>query len=311
VAAQSPTALTAFAPGKVILLGEHAVVYGEPALAGPLSLGVSARATPASRCRLEIPRHVRGAARKVLTDAFERAAAACGRPKVSVSVRSDLPISMGLGSSAALAVACTRILLRAAVRREDDKNVIRIAELMERQFHGQPSGLDHTCSALEKLIVFRRDAAGAEPSVRKIRSGRPLRLLVALAGARGPTWRAVGGLKERAQRWPKHYRGLVREIGQLAMAGAREVEQGDFTALGDAMNVNQGLLSALGVSSGAIDELVHRLRALGALGAKLTGAGGEGGAVIGLFLEPQRALVRLTEQGVHCFVSQVAGPKAL
>ncbi len=303
--------MTSFGPGKLILLGEHAVVYGEPALAGPLSLGVTAQGFKAPRCRLEIPRQVRGPGRKLLANAFERAAAATGHPKVSIAVSSNLPISMGLGSSAALAVACARLLLRAAGKPDEPEGVIRVAAEMEREFHGQPSGLDHTCSAMGTLILFRRPAPSKAPSVRRIGSRRPLRLLVALAGERGPTWATVSNLKGRVERWPAHYRGLVREVGKIARAGAREVENGDFEALGDAMNVNHGILMALGVSSAEIDEMVYRLRRLGALGAKLTGAGGKGGAVIGLFLEPEPAVVRLTQEGVRCFVSQVAGPQAL
>ena len=99
-------------------------------------------------------------------------------------------------------------------------------------------------------------------------------------------------------------------MGRLATEGAEAVEQGDLEALGDLMNVNQGLLSALGLSSPALEASVHRLRALGALGAKLTGAGGDGGAVIGLFPQPDAALARLRHDGVRCFASQLSGPRA-
>jgi mevalonate kinase len=77
------------------------------------------------------------------------------------------------------------------------------------------------------------------------------------------------------------------------------------------MNVNQGLLCALGVSSGRIDAMVDRLRQMGALGAKLTGAGGDGGAVIALFREPEPAVARLNREGIRCFESQISGPRTL
>ena len=77
------------------------------------------------------------------------------------------------------------------------------------------------------------------------------------------------------------------------------------------MTMNQGLLAALGLSSPSIEAMVYRLKGLGALGAKLTGAGGDGGAVIGLFHEPEPAVVRLRRAGVDCFASQLAGPRAL
>ena len=104
---------------------------------------------------------------------------------------------------------------------------------------------------------------------------------------------------------------MFKEIGQLAREGADAVRKGDLESLGDLMNLNQGLLSALQLSSDRIDAMTRYLRAHGALGAKLTGAGGDGGAVIGLFLEPEPMIKRLTADGIECFCSQLAGPIAL
>ena len=144
-----------------------------------------------------------------------------------------------------------------------------------------------------------------------MKSPRPLKVLVALVGERRPTKVTVSALRERQTRWQARYARLFREIGTLAAEGARAVEAGDLEALGDAMNVNQGLLVALGLSSPPLEEMVYRLRQMGALGAKLTGAGGDGGAVIGLFLEPEPAVAKLMRLGVRCFSSQLAGPRAL
>src|SRR5262249_46236746 len=108
------SSLTGFGAGKVILLGEHSVVYGYPALAGPLSHGVTARGEPSSKCQLVIPDALMPEQRKVLKAAFARAMAAVGEPGVKVSFDTNLPLSMGLGSSGALSVACARVLLQAA-----------------------------------------------------------------------------------------------------------------------------------------------------------------------------------------------------
>jgi len=301
--------LTGFGPGKVILLGEHAVVYGYPALAGPLSRGVTARAFPSKGCALSIPPAVRGQRRQLLAKAFERAAKATGRPLVRIEVDSDLPLSMGLGSSAALAVACSRVLLTAAGKGASPEQVAKVAGEMEREFHGTPSGVDHTTSAQGHLIHFQR--RGKSSVVRGVKCPRPLKVLVALVGERGSTKLTVAALRARRDRWPARYLRLFDQIGSLAADGVRACERGDLEALGDAMNVNHGLLSALQLSSEGLDAMVHRLRRLGALGAKLTGAGGDGGAVLGLFLEPEPAVARLSREGVRCFVSQVAGPREL
>lgn len=293
-----------FAPGKVILLGEHAVVYGHPALAGPLQWGVRARAKGARRPKLEVPPSLRGASRTALLEAFDRAAAAAGSPKVSVSLESQLPVSMGLGSSAAVSVAIARVLLDAAGRPATVAAVTQLAAEMEREFHGTPSGVDHTCVARGELIAFRRREERS-PHVRALASPRALELVVAFAGERPPTRRTVEALRLRQGRWGARYRRLFEQIGAVATEGIAAVEAGDVEALGDAMNVNHGLLAALGLTSPAIDGLVHVLRGYGALGAKLTGAGGDGGAVIGLFAEPAAAVRRLRRLGVACFASQL------
>ena len=306
--------LTAFGPGKVILIGEHAAVYGHGVLAGPLSWGVTARGVPASRCELAVSPRSRLSAKgkRMLLAAFARAARACGSPKVRVSLESEIPASMGLGSSAAVGVACARLLLAASGRKDaPPSEVARVAMLMEEEFHGQPSGIDHTTSARARLLFYRKRPGAALGTAREVRSPRPLKLLVALLGPRPPTRVTVAALRARVARWPSRYGRLMRELGTLAREGAAAVEQGDLESLGDAMNASQGVLSALGLSSASIEQMVYRLRGMGALGAKLTGAGGDGGAVIGLFLEPEPAVARLRRQGVVCFGSQVAGPRAL
>ncbi len=298
--------ITAFGPGKIILLGEHGVVYGHPALAAPLSKGVRAWGEPAETTELELPAAMAPAHRDALERAFARAARKAGHPRVSVHLESELPLSMGLGSSGALAVAVSRVLLEAKqARPADGRRVEALALEMEKEFHGTPSGVDHTTSARGELLVFRKG------QVRVVRAKKPIQVLVALVGSRTSTRVTVGALRERQARWPARYRRLFREIGALVGEGAKAASAGDLAALGDVMNVNQGLLNALGLSSDRLEAMVHRLRGLGALGAKLTGAGGDGGAVIGLFPEPERAVARLRAEGIDCFASQLAGPRTL
>jgi mevalonate kinase len=306
VRAAPPGPLEAFGPGKVILLGEHAVVYGAPALAVPLALGVTARARPARTCALDIPASIRGATRERLVRAFSEAADAAGRPAVRVSLRSTLPMSLGLGSSAAVAVAVAGVLLRASRGAAfSQARLLALAEGMEVVFHGTPSGVDHACSARGLPIRFRRGGPGQPPVVRRLALRRPLELLVAIAGARGSTRDTVSALRQRQARWPARYRRLFQEVGRVAEDGVRAAEAGDLEELGDAMNINHGLLAALGVSSPGLDGLVGFLREAGALGAKLTGAGGQGGAVVGLFRDAQAAQRKLARAGVASFLSRV------
>jgi mevalonate kinase len=263
----SSESIRGFGAGKVILLGEHAVVYGHPALAAPLSWGVTATAFADRACRLEIPPTVRGRGRKLLLAAFNRAAQATGRPKVRIKLESDLPVSMGLGSSAAVAVACTRALFAAAEQKPTVRAVAQVALDMERVFHGNPSGIDPACSAHRKLILYTRSSGMNPGRAREIVSPRPIKVLVALVGKRDPTATTIAGLWERMSRWTPRYDRLLEAIGALAKEGARAIEDGDLNSLGDAMNVNQGLLNALQLSSPPIEEMVDRLRRAGALGS--------------------------------------------
>lgn len=296
---------TSFGPGKVILLGEHGVVYGQPALAGPLSRGVRAWSEPDQATTLELPPALTPTQREALERAFAAVAERTGHPPICVHLESDLPPSMGLGSSGALSVAVARLLLRARGQRFSQAELERVALEMEKEFHGTPSGVDHTTSARGQLILFQRG------KVKVLRPRRPVKVLVALAGERASTRSTVGALRERQAQWPARYRRLFEQIGQVVREGASSAQSGDLEGLGDAMNVNQGLLNALGLSSPAIEAMVTELRSRGALGAKLTGAGGDGGAVIALFREPEPVLVRLRKRGVECFASQLGGPEAL
>ena len=294
-----------FAPGKLILLGEHGVVYGHPALAAAISRGVRAFSTLSEKCQLELPDTLNPAHQAALERAFAKAAKLTGHPKVSITLESDLPVSMGLGSSGALSVACARALLAVSGKPVATPAVEKLALAMEREFHGTPSGVDHTTSARGTMVLFQKG------KIKQVKASRPVQVVVALVGERASTKTTVAALRERQALWPRRYARIFHEIGQLARDGAVAVGRGELESLGDLMNLNQGLLCALQLSSDRIDAMVRKLRVQGALGAKLTGAGGDGGAVIGLFRDPKPVLHRLTGEGVHCFSSQLAGPVAL
>src|SRR5439155_15649496 len=287
--------------GKVILLGEHAVVYGRPALAAGRPLGLVAEAVAGDGpIRLESdgyaddPRSARLVA--------EAAAAVGLAPRdVVVRVRSELPAGVGVGSSAALAVAVLRALAAAAGRRLVRDEEVAIATRLEAIFHGHPSGIDPAAAALGGCFRFVR---GTPAVIAPVRPAVPLPLVIAFGARPRSTGTAVMGLRARWEAERARHEALFDAVAATVEDGARAAEAGDPAAPGHAFDRNQALPEALGVSAPGVEALVGRAPASGALGAKLTG-GGAGGAVIALARAPERLAAALGADGTQTIVAHV------
>jgi mevalonate kinase len=264
------------AGGKVILLGEHAVVYGRPAVASGIALALDAEAVRGAGPRLESEGASDPRGARLVEEACR--AVDLGPGEWIVRVRSAIPAGQGLGSSAALSVATLRALAAAAGRRLARDEELRLGRVLEGVFHGTPSGIDPAAAALGSTFRFVR---GDPPVVEPLVLGARVSLVIALAAAARSTGAAVGGLRERWQAEPARYERLFDEVAVVVDDGVRALRVGDLAALGAAFDRNQALLDALGVSSVEIETRLAAARAAGARGAKLTG-GGAGGAVIAL-----------------------------
>lgn len=287
----------ASAPGKVILFGEHFVVYGEPAVAMAIdkrayalaelrrdrriymnskNLGISGFFVGESfetqqggldaRVKLE---PIRRAVQRVLNLAERKVG-------VNIEVRSAIPVAVGLGSSAAVATAAATAvsnLLSANLSKED---VFRIAYEAERSVHGTPSGIDPAISTYGKVLLFRKDEGFTPLDVKE-----DIPLVVGDTGIKRSTGELVAMVRERKDRYPSIIDPLIRIGGETALRATEALKNGDIPTLGELMNINHGLLYAISVSSEPLERLVYAARKAGALGAKLTGAGG-GGCMIAL-----------------------------
>jgi len=287
-----------YAPGKVILFGEHAVVYGRPAIAAPLfHVQATARvadAPPGQGVVVDTPDlGQRYAVREVPADdphatTVRNVLAYLGRrsaPDITVTLTSTIPVASGLGSGAAVATALVRALTTHLGRVLSPAEVSALVYETEKLHHGTPSGIDNTVIAYEQPIYFVR---GRPPE--RFAAGGHLPLVIADSGVPSPTKVTVGDVRRAWQDDRTRYEALFDEIAEVARLARTAIEEHRLADVGRLMNRNHQLLCALDVSSALLDRLVTAAGHAGAWGAKLSG-GGRGGNVIALVAPEQAAAV--------------------
>lgn len=280
---------TGIAPGKVILVGEHAVVYGRPAIAAPV-WQTTARATvtdaaPGSGCTIiahDIDLTVSLASApddQPLALIARLCLAALGIttiPDWRIDLRSDIPIASGMGSGAALSTALARGIFAHSGQSISPEQVSALVFESECIYHGAPSGIDNTVIAYGTPIWFVK---GETPQ--PFTPPRPFTLVIADSGIASPTKETVGAVRRAWQANPPLYESYFDEIGALVFAARQAMETGDWRGLGLLFDRNHELLTRLDVSSPSLERLIAAAREAGALGAKLSG-GGRGGNIIAL-----------------------------
>lgn len=288
----------ASAPGKVILLGEHAVVYGQPAIAVPVDqvraearveAGESGQGTVVVAADLgrNIPVH-EAADDDPLAEIVRLALQAmdCGPdPDLTITVTSTIPIARGMGSGAAVSTAIVRAMSRHFGRWLPSRAISDLVYQTEILYHGTPSGIDNTVVAFEKPVYFVKDAGWEVFWV-----GKPFLLAIADTGIASSTKEVVADLRSRVETEPARYQPLFKRVGEIAVDGRTAIEQGQLDRVGQLMDENHSLLQQMGVSSPELDQLVAAARESGAEGAKLCGSGW-GGNMIALVTEENRGRV--------------------
>jgi len=293
--------VTSSAPGKVYLFGEHAVVYGEPAV--PCAIELRARVTASERKGglrvqaddltldgftveydgtasgrpdVDVSDSLIEAAMGYVNEAIDQARDAADRPGVGfdVTIESDIPLGAGLGSSAAVAVAAIDAAARElGVELPPDELADRAYRVEHAVQDGKASRADTFCSAMGGAVRVEGD------DCRTIETP-DLPFVIGYDGGAGDTGELVAGVRELREAYG-FAADTVDVIGDLVRSGEAALSNGDVGRLGELMDFNHGLLSALGVSSRSLDAMVWAARDAGALGAKLTGAGG-GGCIVAL-----------------------------
>ncbi len=288
--------VTASAPAKVILTGEHFVVYGEPAVVMAIDCYVHVTVSERSDRAIHIVsdlgisgfytgneynpekggpqaesvlRPVNIAAKTVL-DLLEE------KTGLEIKVDSQIPIAAGLGSSGALAVATVAAVGKLLGTDFSRDELIKLSFESERFVHFEPSGIDQTISSSGGVMVYRK---GKRPDPIEVKSEIPI--VIGNTGIPRRTGDLVNAVKKRLNDFPEVLEPIVHAAGGLSSWAVKALLDGNLKRLGELMSINHGLLSAIGVSNEPLDRLVYAARKAGALGAKLTGAGG-GGCMIAL-----------------------------
>lgn len=274
--------------GKIILFGEHAVVYGSRAIAAPIPLAIRAKASPTKdgvwlvMPRWDVEMRLSEDPRK--RSAFEETAAMIledlglkGR-SMRITVYSEIPRAMGLGGSAAVAVAIIRALNISFELGLDDEEINRLAFRAETLAHGTPSGIDNTVATFGRPVLYR---AGSPAEIQELFFPRKIPMVIGITGKESMTAKMVTRVRKARDKNPTVINPIFRAIDAITGQALSAIQKYDLERLGNLMNVCHGLLNGLQVSSWEIEEMVQLSRENGALGAKLTGGGG-GGSMIAL-----------------------------
>jgi mevalonate kinase len=319
----------ASAPAKIILLGEHFVVYGEPAIVMAIDKRAYARVEKRNDNRLHVRsmdlnlevffengsfRVEQGDLKEAkmkfepVKQAIEKVMEKHGQHVgLDVEINSTVPVGAGLGSSAAViaaTTAATGAILDVKLSKED---ILRITYAAEKIVHGTPSGVDPAISTMGGTMLFQMDT-GFKPL--EVKTNIPL--IIGDTGVERSTRVQVEKVRDLVDKYPRVTEHLMKAAREIVLRAIEALKENDLETLGTMMNINHALLYGIGVSDESLEWLANAARKAGALGAKLTGAGG-GGCMIALAREEkleqvseaiQRSggrpfVARKTEEGVR------------
>lgn len=291
------------APGKIILFGEHAVVYGQPAIAVPVThVRAEAMIEPArggEAARILAPGV--GLDTRVdalpllhpLSVALRGVLSACGvaePPPFVLTIHSTIPVAGGMGSGAAVSVAVIRAVSAFLGHPLPDDQVNALAYEVEKLHHGTPSGIDNTVITYARPVYFVR----GQP-IETFTVPTPFTVVIADTGVPSSTAITVGKVRKGWQTDPERFTPWFERVGEIVRAARHAIESGTPLTLGPLMDENHALLQHMGVSSPELDRLVEAARGAGALGAKLSGGGG-GGNMIALVTEGGEKVVEALQK---------------
>jgi|SRR3989344_5767735 len=277
-----------FGYGKVILFGEHFIVYGLPGIASAISDHTIAIVEPGTKGlefidnrpavegyketkKAEIERQMKALAKHFKINPE--------KTPLKITLSGNLKAASGVGASAALATSIARALSQHFGLGMGDEQINEAAYEAEEAGSGTPSGIDNTCSTFGGMISFRKNLEGGKNEISQLKLKEPLKIVVASTGISQETKKVVEGVKKEKEKNPEKFSKIFREYEHVYGEALTAMEKGDIQKVGKLMSHNQKLLEEIGVSCPEIEEIISTAKSHGALGAKLTGTG-RGGLVI-------------------------------
>ncbi|NAZ27161.1 MAG: mevalonate kinase [Thermogladius sp.] len=297
------------APGKVILFGEHFVVKGKPAIGVAVNVyakacaGVGQGVVESRQLGLLLDLDSGKVLDKGLLRVYQELSSRIGLAKdFHVIIDSEIPIAAGMGSSAAVAVSTAHALATLKGVEPDKKLIWEVSFEAEKIYHVKPSGVDNTLSTYGGVLFYQ----GGEFKRVEVKWPDDIYMVIVDSGVKRSTGQVVEDVLRRYEKYHRIMSGIYDAAGVLVEEALKALERGDFTRLGELMDINHGLLVSLGVSTPLLDSLLWTVREAGALGAKICGAG-RGGVIVAVVDEVRlpKVLDKISRQGLKPIVARI------
>lgn len=268
--------ITAKACAKIILFGEHAVVFGKPGIAVPVKKCYTLATISSEPFSYTTDKELNEEETIKMAKLFKLLFSKLDTNKnLSAHIESNIPVGCGMGSSASLSISLIRAFSNFLSLNYDAEKINSLAFECEKIFHGNPSGLDNTVITYEMPVFYRRK------KTEFFELKKPIHLVIGNTGIKSSTKEAVEGVRKRYEKDERKYLHAFDEIEKITEDARESLEKGDIRKVGKLMSYNHKLLKELEVSSDALDGLVSKAIKAGAYGAKLAGAG-LGGCMVAL-----------------------------
>lgn len=284
--------IKAFAPGKIILFGEHTVVYKKPAIAVAIDRGVNVELIPRNDDKITVKldlidyykksqlvnkklNYKIDSQKKMITDYIYEVINLFEFEKgFDLTVDIEMYLGAGLGSSAAVTVSTLKAVSLYVNKQIDKKTIAQTAREIEIKIQGAASPIDTSMSTYGGIIFIDENS-----KLNRIDFNMKLPLIVSNCEISGNTGKLVESVRLKYEKYPTIVGNIFKAMEQIAIDAKVALEKGNSELIGDLMNINQGLLDAIGVNTTELSDMVYKAREYGAKGSKLTGSGG-GGCII-------------------------------